>query len=174
MKKITKILLVAIGIILLTGCGKDSLQEISYNDLEKALNNKETFILEIAQDGCHNCEEFNPIFKKVLKKYNLTAKQINLTKLSEEENTKIKNLYNITGTPTVIFIEKGEEPSISRRIIGARDEDFIITKLGIAGYINPMSNMGLFFYLILLSIILCTAFFASLVLILSQRLFNSS
>ena len=39
MKKITKILLVVIGIILLTGCGKDSLQEISYNDLEKALNN---------------------------------------------------------------------------------------------------------------------------------------
>ena len=73
MKKITKILLVVIGIILLTGCGKDSLQEISYNDLEKALNNKETFILEIAQDGCHNCEEFNPIFKKVLKKYNLTG-----------------------------------------------------------------------------------------------------
>ena len=102
----------------------------------EALNNKETFILEIAQDGCHNCEEFNPIFKKVLKKYNLTAKQINLTKLSEEENTKIENLYNITGTPTVIFIEKGEEPSISRRIIGARDEDFIITKLGIAGYIK--------------------------------------
>ena len=53
-----------------------------------------------------------------------------------EENTKIENLYNITGTPTVIFIEKGEEPSISRRIIGARDEDFIITKLGIAGYIK--------------------------------------
>ena len=136
MKKITKILLVVIGIILLTGCGKDSLQEISYNELEKALNNKETFILEIAQDGCHNCEEFNPIFKKVLKKYNLTAKQINLTKLSEEENTKIENLYNITGTPTVIFIEKGEEPSISRRIIGAKDKNFIITKLGIAGYIK--------------------------------------
>ena len=72
----------------------------------------------------------------LIKKYNLTAKQINLTKLSEEENTKIENLYNITGTPTVIFIEKGEEPSISRRIIGARDEDFIITKLGIAGYIK--------------------------------------
>ena len=49
---------------------------------------------------------------------------------------KKKILYNITGTPTVIFIEKGEEPSISRRIIGARDEDFIITKLGIAGYIK--------------------------------------
>ena len=136
MKKITKISLIIIGIILLAGCEKNPLQEISYNELEKALNNKETFILEIAQDGCHNCEEFNPIFKKVLKKYNLTAKQINLTKLSEEENTKIKNLYNITGTPTVIFIEKGEEPSILRRIIGAKDKDFIITKLGIAGYIK--------------------------------------
>ena len=136
MKKITKISLIIIGIILLAGCEKNPLQEISYNELEKALNNKETFILESAQDGCHNCEEFNPVFKKVLKKYNLTAKQINLSKLSEEENTKVENLYNITGTPTVIFIEKGEEPSISRRIIGAREEDFIITKLGIAGYIK--------------------------------------
>ena len=69
MKKITKISLIIIGIILLAGCEKNPLQEISYNDLEKALNNKETFILEIAQDGCHNCEEFNPIFKKVLKRF---------------------------------------------------------------------------------------------------------
>ena len=76
------------------------------------------------------------VAEMILKKYNLTAKQINLTKLSEEENTKIENLYNITGTPTVIFIEKGEEPSILRRIIGAKDNNFIITKLGIAGYIK--------------------------------------
>ena len=136
MEKITKILLVVIGIILLTGCGKDSLQEISYNDLEKALNNKETFILEIAQDGCHNCESFSPKFNEILTEYNLKAVSINLTNITQEENQKLSNLYNTSGTPTVIFIEKGEEPSISRRIVGDVTKEKIVSKLKVAGYIK--------------------------------------
>lgn len=136
MKKITKLLFIVLTILILTGCGNNPIKEISYSELETSLKNKETFILEIVQDGCHNCEEFTPTFKKILKENNLTAKQINLTNLTQEENTNLENLYNITGTPTVIFIENGEEPSISRRIIGARESSFIKTKLGIAGYIK--------------------------------------
>ena len=135
MKKIFNLSILMLSILIITGCSK-SITSISYKDLEKSLNNKETFILEIVQDGCSNCEEFTPRFEKILSKYNIKVKQINLTKLSEEDNTKLTNLYNATGTPTVIFITEGEEQSISRRIVGNVSEDKIISKLKTAGYIK--------------------------------------
>ena len=135
MKKYFKYLLLAVVIILATGCGK-SVEKIGYSKLEEMLNNKETFILEIVQDGCHNCESFEPKFEKILKKYNLNAKMINLTSLSKEENNKLSSLYNISGTPTVIFVEKGEEVQISKRIVGDVSKDKVINKLKVAGYIK--------------------------------------
>lgn len=136
MKKLKNILLVIFVILLLSGCGNTRAEEISYSDLEKMLEEKQSFILEIVQDGCHNCESFSPKFEKILKQYKLTAKQINLSNISEDENTKLQNLFNVSGTPTVIFIEDGKEPSITRRIVGNRDKDFIKSKLKIAGYIK--------------------------------------
>lgn len=136
MKKTTIFLVLMLLCIILSGCGNSSITEISYSDLEKKLENKQSFILEIVQDGCSNCESFSPKFDKILKKYQLTAVSINQAKLSDIDSTKLESLYNITGTPTVIFIEKGEEPSILRRIIGDVSEDKIITKLKNAGYIK--------------------------------------
>ena len=135
MKKTLKIFIIAVFLMIITGCSKN-IAEITYKDLEKSLENKETFILEIVQDGCSNCEEFTPKFEKVLSKYNIKVKQINLTKLTEEDNTKLTNLYNATGTPTVIFITEGKEESISRRIVGNISKDKIISKLKVAGYIK--------------------------------------
>ena len=135
MKKIIYVCVTLVLTIFLTGCGSN-IKEISYSELEKKLENKETFILEVAQDGCHNCEEFNPKFNKILLSYNLTAYTINKTNLTEEENNKLTNLYNVTGTPTVIFINKGEEISIQRRIIGNVEKDKVISKLKTAGFIK--------------------------------------
>ena len=135
MKKVLKLFSITIVLLLIAGCSK-SITEITYKDLEKALDNKETFILEIVQDGCSNCEEFTPKFEKILSKYNIEVKQINLTKLTEEDNTKLTNLYNATGTPTVIFITEGNEELISRRIVGNVSQDKIISKLKVSGYIK--------------------------------------
>lgn len=136
MKKTIKFITIILTVFILTGCGNSSITEITYKDLEKKLENKESFILEIVQDGCSNCESFSPKFDKVLTKHNLTAVSINRAKLSDIDSTKLDNLYNITGTPTVIFIENGEEPSILRRIIGDVDQEKIISKLKNAGYIK--------------------------------------
>ena len=135
MKKYIKYILLVVFIVLATGCGK-SVEKISYSKLEDLLEKKETFILEVVQDGCHNCESFEPKFEKILKENNLTAKMINLTDLSEEESNKLSNLYKVSGTPTVIFIEKGEETQISKRIVGDVSKDKVISKLKTAGYIK--------------------------------------
>ena len=136
MKKLKNILLVIFGILLLSGCGNTRAEEISNNKLAKIMEDTESFILKTIPDGCQNCQSITPNGKKILKQYKLTAKQINLSNISEDENTKLQNLFNVSGTPTVIFIEDGKEPSITRRIVGNRDKDFIKSKLKIAGYIK--------------------------------------
>jgi len=136
MKKVLKLIIFILTCVIVTGCGSNNITKITYSELEKKLENKESFILEIVQDGCHNCESFSPKFEKVLNEYNIQAFSINLSNITEEENEKLNNLYNITGTPAVIFIEKGDEPSILRRIVGDSEEDKIISKLKTAGYIK--------------------------------------
>lgn len=136
MKKILTIILLVLSLGIITGCGNSSVKEISFKELETSLKNKETFILEIVQDGCSNCESFSPKFEKILKNNNLQAKQINLSKLTEEDSNSLNNIYSTTGTPTVIFITKGSEESISKRIVGNVSSEKIISKLKTAGYIK--------------------------------------
>lgn len=135
--KLFKLLLLILCITIITGCSNSkNLKEITYKDLDKSLKNNETFILEIVQDGCSNCEAFTPKFKKIIEEYDIDVKQINLTNLSEEDNNNLTNLYNVSGTPTVIFITKGKEEQISKRIVGNVSKDKIISKLKTAGYIK--------------------------------------
>ncbi|MDD6878903.1 MAG: thioredoxin family protein [bacterium] len=136
MKKIIKLSILLFTLILLTSCGKGSLKEITYSDLEEKIKNEETFILEVVQDGCHNCESFTPKLKEIIKKYDINIVQINLTNLSEEDTNNLNNIFNVSGTPTVIFITNGKEESISKRIVGNVSKDKIISKFKKANYIK--------------------------------------
>jgi predicted bacteriocin transport accessory protein len=118
MKKILCLLI--IGIFLLTGCS-NNLKTIKYDEFEKMINNKETFILEISQNGCSHCNEYNPIIKKVLKDNNITAYNLNISYISNKEYDKLKEEYNFSGTPTTMFFNKGEE-IFSSRIVGSTSE----------------------------------------------------
>ena len=124
MKRMLKLFSLLVVILLFSGCS-NNIKEITYDELEKKLENNESFILEIVQDGCSNCTNFSPKFNDVLAEYKIEAFSINLTNITQEENQKLNNLYNVSGTPTVIFIEKGKEPSISRRIVGDISKDKI-------------------------------------------------
>jgi len=136
MKKLLKLFALVLFVFTISGCQANPIEEVKYSAIETALSNKESFILEVIQDGCSNCEEFIPKFKQVLEEYNLKAMSINLSTLTNEENTALQNQFNVSGTPTVIFITEGKEVSISRRIVGNTSKDKIISKLKIAGYIK--------------------------------------
>lgn len=136
MKKTFKLFIIVIMLFIIAGCSKTGITEITYKDLEKSLKNNETFILEIVQDGCSNCEAFTPKFNRILRNNNISAKQINLTNLTEEDKNSLDNLYNVTGTPTVIFITEGKEKAITNRIVGNVSEERVITKLKKVGYIK--------------------------------------
>ncbi len=112
------------------------LVEITFNELQEKANNKETFILLVSQTNCSHCLEFKPTFKKVLAKYDITAYNIELDKLNTEEKTKLKDIANVTSTPTTVFIDNGEEKSTSQRLVGTVTEDRVIKRLKALGYIK--------------------------------------
>ena len=110
--------------------------EISITELQEKVNNKETFILLISQTNCSHCAEYKPVLKEVLTKYDIFAYEIDETKLSEKENGILKNIANISGTPTTVFIVDGEEANTQNRLIGAANKNKIINRLKAMNYIK--------------------------------------
>ena len=141
MKKILTLFVLFTTVLLLTGCNNNSkyLQELSLKELYNKVENKETFILEISQDGCSHCAAFNPVFKKVLEEHKVTAYYLNTSKMSETEYYNFLENFNDNeslGTPTVIFISNGHEKTTMSRIIGEASEKEIIRKLKQNDYIE--------------------------------------
>jgi len=140
MKKIITFLGITFVILLLTGCNNNKyLQEISLKELYTKVENKETFILELSQDGCSHCASFTPTFKKVLKDNNVTAYNLNISKINEEEYFQFLKDFNNNeslGTPTVMFFVNGHEKTSMNRIIGSASEKEIIRKLKQNNYIE--------------------------------------
>lgn len=136
MKKILMLLLLAI--LVLTGCSKDNkyLETISFDKLNDLIENKESFILEIYQDGCSHCSVFTPRFKSVLKEYEVNAKALNMSGLTEKEYNEFIDIFGSLGTPTVIFIEEGAEKTKINRLVGEASKNEIIRKLKQNGYIE--------------------------------------
>ena len=118
MKKIfIKIPLFLIAILLLTGC-QTTLKRVGYDEIKDMIDKKETFILEITQDGCSHCEEFTPRLKTILKDNNLEAYNLNISYISESDYNKFNEKYTFEGTPTTMFFNKGKE-IFSSRITGS-------------------------------------------------------
>ncbi len=132
-----------IGLLLLfvaTACtASNSVTEnIGVNDLKRMINNKETFILEIVQDGCSHCADFAPKFKSALKEAKLTAKVINVSNITQKEYEDMKDVLSLSnfGTPLVMFFDKGVETSSLKRIVGSHDKDYVIDKFESNGFIK--------------------------------------
>ena len=105
------------------------LVEITYQELEKKVNNKESFILVLTQTNCSHCHEYKPVLKKVLYDYDIYAYEVSTDKLTKEENAKLKDIANASGTPTTIFIENGEEKNTYSRMVGTQTESKLVNKL---------------------------------------------
>ena len=137
MKKIKKILLLIILVLFCSSCNQNSkLENLSYNDLEKKLNNNDTFFFVVIKDGCQHCEGFVPKVKEVLEEYDIAGYTVNYSNLSEEENEKFYNEFQVDSTPTTIFIKNGKEISLLQRITGNVSKEKLIDKLKINEYIK--------------------------------------
>lgn len=133
MKKYCLIFMMVISIFLITGCGsKNYLVEISYDEYQELLNNKETFVLEVMKQDCSACKGFRPKLKKVAKEYKVEIRYLDYSKLTVEQQETIE----VSSTPTLIFYQNGEEETTSARLVGNQAEKKIIEKLKASSFID--------------------------------------
>ena len=112
------------------------IHELTFNELESKLNNQDSFVLIITQTGCSHCEAYLPVVQNVSNKYKVDFYVLNRTNISDEERTKLKNIANISGTPTTLFYTSGEEKSALNRLVGQTTEYRLVEKLTSEGYIH--------------------------------------
>ena len=112
------------------------IHELTFNELESKLNNQDSFVLIITQTGCSHCEAYLPVVQNVSNKYKVDFYVLNRTNISDEERTKLKNIANISGTPTTLFYTSGEEKSALNRLVGQATEYRLVEKLSSEGYIH--------------------------------------
>lgn len=130
------ILLGLLGIILYFSFkpAKNNILSISGEEFVKKLEAKETFMILVSQDGCSHCEEFKPILNRVLEENDKTAYEIEWKEIRNHD--KLKNLFNINGTPTTIFINDGIEKTTINRLVGSTTYNDLKNKLKERGFID--------------------------------------
>lgn len=136
MKKIIRFLLLICVVFSLCSCSSWYIKDINLDEFKDKIKNKETFALYIGNEGCSHCVSYKPTLEKVLKEYKIKIYHIDNSKLSEKEYNELKSYVYISGTPTIIFFEKGNEESTLSRIVGETSYEDTIEKFKENGYIK--------------------------------------
>ena len=89
--------------------GEVGLNEITYDEYKKMVNNGDAFVVVIERDDCYYCQQYMPILKEYANEKKIAVTYININTLNEEEyndligtNKYLKN--NEWGTPTTLFM----------------------------------------------------------------------
>lgn len=137
MKKIIIGLLMFLSLIV-TGCSSklNGYTEISYNELMKKIENKESFPLVIGSSECSACANYEIVMKKFISDYQIEVFEIDLTKLSENEYDKLMVDTSFTGTPTTLFYKEGKLTSYYNRIGGSESRSVVEDYFKNNGYIK--------------------------------------
>ena len=61
---------------------------------------------------------------------------IDIDRLTQKQSTKIKEVFNYSGTPTTVFVIDGTEETAANRIVGEAKKEKIIAKLKSNGFIT--------------------------------------
>ena len=145
MKNIKKrvIILCIICFIVLVGAlvadkilSKPHLIKLEYDEVMEKIENKESFILVVSQTTCPHCSEYKPVIRKVLKDNDLIAYYVEFDTFSDDEKKEFNSIINFDSTPMTVFLKNGEETTVATRIVGAKNEEYILAKLKSNGYID--------------------------------------
>lgn len=141
-KKMFLFIGIVLMIIIIVGCifflqNKDGIVELNLPQIEEKVDNQENFILVVSKTSCTYCQAYLPKLDKIAKKENFVAYYVEIDKFSDEEDEEFNRLFSyISGTPTTLFIEEGEEKITANRINGNVNEEKIKSKLRLYGYID--------------------------------------
>ncbi len=145
MKKAKKriLILVIVCLIVLIGAvvtdivlGRSHLREIKFDEVIDKIEAKDSFVLLLSQTTCSHCNSYKPKLERVANKYRVTVYYLETDLLNEYEVDKLKEHFNYSGTPTTVFVIKGEEKTAANRISGDASQEKIISKLKSNGFIK--------------------------------------
>lgn len=136
MRKILYILILIPLLFIISGCGTKTYDEITYDELNNMLDNKESFVLFIGSATCTHCDAFKVTINKVIKDYDVDIKFIDISKLDDSEVSSLQAKFPFSGTPTTVFVKKGKEKSSFNRIEGESSYSEVVDKLKDNGYIK--------------------------------------
>ena len=90
--------------------GKPGINEITYSEYEEKINNEETFLVMIVNDGCSYCEMFIPVMTEVANEYSIPVYSLNLANLTSDEYNSLSNSNSYLkrerwGTPTTLLMQ---------------------------------------------------------------------
>ncbi len=137
MKKKILFVIVAALLFVVTGCGKETTyHEVSYDELTKMINNKESFVLVIGSETCSACESYKPTMEKIITNYNVRINYINIYPLTQEQKAGLIGYVYYQNTPTTVYFVKGEATETYNHIVGAADYDKVLASLKKNGYIK--------------------------------------
>lgn len=107
-----KIILIITILILVCGCSS-ALKSTKISDLEKKLQDKESFILCLSEE-----DEAGTTLRHTLESVSKDKKvyYINTYKLSSDDEDKLKELFTYENSNIILFIKNGEEVSTLSRI----------------------------------------------------------
>lgn len=148
-----KIILMLTSLFLITGCGNNSVFknyevvnkssekhittiELTYDEYETKIKNKDSFVLLMWQTGCSHCISFEPTLNKIISYYNLEIYSINLANITDDEYSKIENKTYITGTPTTVVFKDGVTQT--KKLIGDRDTETVLEFLARYNYLKEV------------------------------------
>ncbi len=116
---------------------ESTLIRTEFVDLQKMIEDKESFILVYTADTCANCQTYKTKLQRILLENNLVAYEVESSDYSEPAQQALLNsIASISGTPTTVFIEDGEEVSTSLRVVGDKTTTDIEEALTKAGYLK--------------------------------------
>ena len=134
------IILIALIIFLIINSAKNTkgdLIEITYDEIQEKIDNKEDFIIILSQTTCSHCAEYKPTAKQVAKKNNIVIYYMDYDKYKKEIQKKILSDFKFDGgTPTTFFYKEGKETSVMNRLVGTVSESKIVTSLKKLEYIE--------------------------------------
>lgn len=139
MKKIIIVLMAMIfSVILFSGCDKKltGYTEISYSEFNKLKEENKTFPLVIGSATCSACAMYKPVMEQFISNYQVEVYYIDLSKLSDEDYSKLKAEITFDGTPTTVFYEDGKLTSFYDRLDEAKSIDEVISKFREKNYIK--------------------------------------
>lgn len=93
----------------LTLTGEVGLNQITYNDYKKMVEDGDAFVVVIERTGCGYCQMYMPILEEYVKEKQIAVTYIDTDTLTENEFNELSNTNkylkkNNWGTPTTLFM----------------------------------------------------------------------